>query len=436
MESIIRYIWKYKLYDPLKLFTTASLPVIVINPGICNTDAGPDFLNAKIRVGETLWAGNVEIHVRASDWFRHNHHGNPAYNEVVLHVVAVSDAVVCRESGLPIPQMELKPPEHLKRNIERLLKREGRKPCLASIAGIGSVTLTSWKNALFAERMERKTRDVWRLLAQRDNDWNIAFYITLFRAFGSGLNSDAFERLAAGLPWVYILKHRGSLFQLEALIFGQAGFLDDDDGRANQHYRELRSEYLFLRRKLGLEPVEESMFKLMRVRPANSPHRKLAQLAAIWFEHDLLFSKILDADSVNDIAALLRARPSPYWEVHYHFRDEERQTIGATLGEWGLNTVVINAVVPTMFAFGRANGDEEYCERAMQILENLPAESNRIVETFGSAGLHAANAADSQALIQLDKEYCSKQRCLSCRIGFRLLQDSCPFPASHVVRRS
>ena len=433
MESIIRYVWKYKLYDPSTLITTRSLPVTVIFPGFENTDAGPDFLDAKLRIGEIFWVGNIEIHTRASDWRRHNHNDNPAYDTVVLHVVETSDAVIFNSSGFPIAQLELKVPEYLQRNIERLIDGDGRRPCLMRMSEVNSVTLTSWKNALFAERMERKTRDVCRLLARHGKDWNVVFYVALSRAFGSGLNSDAFELLAAGLPWLYILKHRGNLLQIEALMFGQAGFLDEDDERANDYYRWLKDEYDFLRKKLGLTPMEESMFKLMRIRPANSPHRKLAQLAAIWYEYDIPFSSIMNAGSIETIASILRVQPSEYWRTHYHFRDEGRDTIGATIGEGGLNVIVINAVVPVMFAYGRETGIEEYCDRAMQILESLPPEKNRIVETFRTAGLKAVNAADSQALIQLGKEYCDKRKCLSCRIGFRLLQQSCPFPASHLV---
>ncbi|MDR2498201.1 MAG: DUF2851 family protein [Tannerellaceae bacterium] len=422
MESLLHYVWKHKLYETSELITADNLRVEVIDPGLANANAGPDFFNAKLRIGDTLWAGNVEIHDKASDWFRHRHDEDPAYDSIILHVVGSSDAIICRGNGDRIPQMQMNVPKQLRLNIDWLLSRDRTMPCMQHLAEIAPVKLTSWMNALLSERLERKTRDVWRVLQQHGNDWNATFYIILSRAFGFGLNNDAFEQLASCLPWIYILKHRGSLFQIEALLFGQAGMLAYCDPDANDYYHRLRQEYIFLQQKLSLKPMGESKFKFMRIRPTNSPHRKLAQLAAIWYEHDVLFSRIMKENKVENLANIFRIEPSEYWQSHYHFHDKSSRALYPSMGDSGLSTIVINAVVPLMFAFGRNNRKEEYCERAMLFLETLPAENNRIVDTFRASGLCAHNAGDSQALIQLRNEYCTKRNCLKCRIAFHLLK--------------
>ncbi|MDR2497587.1 MAG: DUF2851 family protein [Tannerellaceae bacterium] len=422
MESLLHYVWKHRLYLPDELITADNLRVEVMAAGLSNADSGPDFLNAKLRIGDTIWVGNVEIHDRASDWFRHHHDADRAYDSVILHVVATCDAVVYRPDGKAVPQAVMRVPEQLRSNIDWLLNHDSAIPCLPRLRDIPAVALTSWKSTLLCERLERKISGVLDTLGKHGNDWNVTFYILLSRAFGFGLNNDAFESLARRLPWIYILKHRSNLFQLEALLFGQAGMLGAEEEGANGYFYQLRNEYAFLKQKLGLTPLDASSFRMMRIRPANSPHRKLAQLAAIWYEHDLLFSRIMKESSLTDLAEIFRIEPSVYWQSHYHFRDGSSRALGATMGESGLNTIVINAVVPLLFAYGRSNRQEEYCERALQFLETLPAENNRIVETFRSAGLCANNAGDSQALIQLRNEYCQTRRCLRCRIGFSLLK--------------
>jgi hypothetical protein len=424
MERLLHYVWKYKLYFPETLVTTEGIPVSVIDTGIPNTDAGPDFFNAKIKIGDTLWAGNVEIHDKASDWFRHHHDTDKAYDSVVLHLVGVADAAVCRTTGAPIPQAVLAIPPTVQRNIDWLMHREEPIPCRSRIREIEPIQLSSWVNALLSERLERKTNDILLLLEQYGDDWNEVFYIILTRSFGFGVNSDAFERLAKSLPFRYIQKQRGSSSQIEAMLFGQAGMLTETIAGCH-YYSLLQQEYKFFAHKFGLQPLDESLFKNLRMRPNNFPHVKLAQLAALWHRYDALFSTIRDEENPEQIKRLFRVHPSDFWQTHYHFHHASPQA-EKLLGANALNIVLINVVVPMLFAFGRKNNLPEYNERAIRFLETIPAEKNMIVSTFCSAGMQAQHAGDSQALIQLKREYCEKKKCLYCRIGFRLLKRSHP----------
>lgn len=419
MERLLHYVWKYRLYPAKPLFTTDGRPVYVIDPGISNTNAGPDFFNAKIKIADTLWAGSVEIHTKASDWLLHRHDKNKSYDAVILHVVGCADCEVRRTGGTMIPQLELAVPDSVVKNIEWLLYRDISLPCLGYISEIEPLHLSSWLDALLGERLERKTADIYRLLEQYENDWNEVFYITLTRNFGFGVNNDIFERLAKSLPLRVIRKQRGSESQIEALLFGQAGLLDEEIDC--HYYRLLQREYRFLRHKFELVPLDCSQLKSLRTRPINFPCIKLAQLAALWTRYDTLFSVILEAGSIGQIKQCFRISPSSYWETHYHFR-----TVSAKkekpIGENSLCILLINTVVPILFAYGVRNKQPEYCDRAIRILESLPPERNSIVSCFCRAGIKASHAGDSQALIQLKRAYCEQKKCLYCRIGFRYLK--------------
>lgn len=425
MERLLHYVWKYKLYRTTSLVTTDGSLIQVIDPGLQNTNAGPDFFNAKIKIDGTLWAGGVEIHEKASDWFVHHHQKDKAYDAVILHVVGLADTAVNRTNGEPIPQLVLPVPQDVARNIDWLLYRETSVPCLHYIRYIDSMHISSWLEALLSERLERKTQDICNLLDQYENDWNEVFYITLTRSFGFGINNDAFERLAKSLPFRYIRKQRGSHSQIEALLFGQAGMLSEEG--ADPYYRLLQREYLFLKHKFGLTPLDLSAFKNLRIRPLNFPYLKVAQLASLWVRYDSLFSVILEAGSPGQIKQYFRISPSGYWNTHYHFRTVSPEK-EKPIGECSLNILLINTVVPVLFTYGLRGKRPEYCDRAIRLLESIPPEKNTIVSFFSKAGIQVAHAGDSQALIQLKREYCEKKKCLYCRIGFRFLKQQGVLP--------
>lgn len=420
MERLLHYVWKYKLYAASPLLTTDGRPVQIIDPGIQNTDAGPDFFNAKVKIGDTVWAGSVEIHDKASDWLLHRHDKDRAYDVVILHVTSLNDQEVRRSNGEPVPQLVLIVPERVRQNIDWLLYREVPLPCLPYLSQIAPLHIDSWIAALLSERLERKTKDIFSLLELYQDDWNEVFYIILTRNFGFGVNNDAFERLARSLPLRCIQKQRSSSSQIEALLFGQAGMLSEEGG--DPYYRLLQREYQFLSHKFSLTPLDSSVFRNLRIRPVNFPYIKVAQLAALWVQHDTLFSAILSAGTPGDIKKYFRITASDYWDTHYHFRNASAKK-EKPVGENSLNILLINTVVPMFFAYGLRNKRPEYCERATRLLESIPPENNTIVSTFCQAGIQVYNAGDTQALIQLKREHCEKKKCLYCRIGFRLLRD-------------
>ncbi|WP_251966997.1 DUF2851 family protein [Parabacteroides sp. AD58] len=421
MEQLLHYLWKYRLYRPSGLTTTQGDTLEIIDPGLENTDAGPDFFNAKIRINGTVWAGSVEIHQKASDWLAHGHSADKAYGNVILHVVETDDGTVFRQNGEAIPQLVLPVPEQVIDNMEWLLTRDSPVACLERLPAIDPVFRLQWMDALLAERLERKTDDILRWLDLYQKDWNEVFYILLCRNFGFGVNSDAFERLARSLPLKCILKQRPSASQVEALFLGQAGLLNDSTGNRHHYYRLLQQEYSFLRKKYGLEPLEPHIFRNLRLRPDATPHIKLVELAAIWIRHDTLFSSVLSARTPRELKDFFRVPASAFWDTHYNFlRPSPHRK--KQLGENALNMLLINTVVPLMFAYGLYHRMDEHKARALRLLASIPPEQNSIISLFSQVGMKPRNAGDTQALIQLKRNYCEQKKCLYCRLGFQLLK--------------
>ena len=305
--------------------------------------------------------------------------------------------------------------------MDWLLSRETALPCVERIQEVEPLQISAWMNTLLTERLERKVSDIFIRLAQNKDDWNEAFYITLMRSFGFGNNSDAFEWLAKSLPFQIIRKQRCNSLQIEALLFGQAGLLAEalDD----PYYQLLQQEYRFLQKKYNLIPVDYGSIKLLRMRPINFPHLRLAQLAAIWTHNDTLFSRILEDNRLETLKKCFDVALSEYWDTHYHFRFPS-PIRKKTIGNHATNIILINTVVPILFAYGKKQQIPQYCSQALQILENIPPESNRLITNFTNAGITVKNAYDTQAIIQLVREYCEKKKCLYCRIGFCLIKSS------------
>ena len=417
-ESILHYVWQNKLFVSQGIKTTDGERVEIIDVGRINTDAGPDFFNAKIKIGDTLWAGNVEIHTASSEWNKHNHQQDKAYDSVILHIVLQADSDVYRIDGTKIPQLELKFPQHIETNYELLFSQQKWIPCADKINQVPSIVIQSWKNALLTERLEQKMSAIESLLDENNRHWEEAFYITLARSFGFGTNSQAFERLAKSLPVSVLGKHKDQLFQLEALLFGQAGLLDletYDDYSAN-----LKKEYEFLRAKYELNPLEKSQWKLLRLRPDNFPHVRIAQFAALIHSSTKLFSKITENPNLTYIRTLFAYETSTYWKANYLFGRESKVRT-KRLGEQSINGLIINTVVPFLFCYADQKKNDDLKDRALQILEQLESEQNAIITGWRSLGLHVDNAFDSQSLLQLKKSYCDEKKCLRCRIGHKIL---------------
>lgn len=418
-EDLLHYIWKYKLYPNENLQTTEGESLEVIDPGISNKDAGPDFFNAKIKIGSKLWAGNVEIHRSSSDWIKHHHHTDKAYDSVILHIAENINEEIYNEKGQRIPQLRITVPLKLRQNADFLIFSNVTFPCRFSLNDIPNEQMRSWLDALAIERLERKTNDIFLHLERFNNSWDETFYILLSRNFGFGLNSDEFERLALSLPYTYILKHANNLFQVEALLFGQAGMLKDED-IGDDYYFLLRKEYDFLRKKFTLKNIDNVLFKSLRSRPQGFPQLRIAELAAVVQHSGRLFSSLLEIENYEQLRMLFCVDTSKYWQTHYTFGKESGK-IAKHLGNDSLDSILINTVAPLLFAYGKKNDMEKYCDRAIQLLESLKPEKNNIVRDFKSAGITPENAFDTQALIQLRKAYCDRRKCLFCRIGHALL---------------
>ena len=404
------------------LQTTTGEPVEVINAGLPNTNAGPDFFNAKLKIGGTLWVGNIEVHTLASDWMRHGHDKDAAYDNVILYVAETVDCEVFRANGVPVPQLQLPCPDPVRQRYDELSHAEIYPPCYSILSSLPKLTVHSWLSALQVERFEQKARVIATRLERCNNHWEDVFFITLARNFGFGLNGDAFEAWASRLPFRAIDKHRDDLFQVEAFFFGQAGLLDEELPDADGYYLKLQKEFRYLQHKFELSvPMTATQWRFLRLRPGNFPHVRLAQLANLYYKERSLFSRIMEADTLEAVRKLLTVTTSPYWEEHFNFRkvssSREKQ-----VGKNAQNLIIINTVVPFLYTYGLHKADELLCERATGFLESLKAEDNHIIRHWSGAGLPVSTAADSQALLQLQKEYCDKKDCLRCRFGFEYLR--------------
>ena len=424
MEKLLHYVWQHKLFPLTPLTTNEGLSVEVIDPGLHNTNAGPDFFNAKVKIDGTMWVGNVEIHERATDWFRHKHDQDPAYDSVILHVVGISDCEIPIKNQRILPQMELAVPEEVLRNYQELLAEEAFPPCYRVIPEIPTLIVHSWMSALTTERLENKTKRIEEWLRKTDGDWQRTFFITLARNFGFGTNADAFEEWATHIPMMAVGKHRDDIFQVEAFFFGQAGLLSDEvvpEQRRDDYYLKLQREYAFLAHKFSLTPMEAKNWRFLRLRPQNFPHIRLAQLVNLYHSQRADFSRLLEADSIDALMALFTTSVTPYWENHFTF-GEESNAHSKILQPASLRLLLINTVAPLLFAYGRYNMDENRCEHAFELLEKLEAEQNYITRSWKKAGITVDNAADSQALIELRKNYCDRKDCLRCRFGCEYLR--------------
>lgn len=421
MEQILQYVWKHKLFQ-MNLKTTDGVPIEIIDIGLQNTNAGPDFSNVKIKVGEQLWVGNVEIHQTSKDWYKHKHHEDKAYNSVILHIVEFADKDVLNENGLSIPQCEISYSREIKNNIEFLLRTDIPISCCNYIGNIESIYIKNWLDALIIERLERKTNDLKKILERYNNSWSHVFYILLCRHMGFGLNTDAFELLGHSIPINSLLKQADNTNQLEAILLGQAGLLEDLDSK-EEYIASLTNEYKFLKNKYQLKSLDKSLFKFSRMRPSSSIYIRIAQLAALLQNIQGLPRKILESKDVGQIRLLFHVNASEYWQTHYNFESVSTKK-HKYIGDSSLDILIINVVVPFLFSYGSAHGNEEYINKAINILEKLKPENNFIIKLFSEYGLKVNTASDSQALIQLKREYCEKNKCLYCKIGYHILSKS------------
>ena len=429
MEQLLHYCWKHKMWPLGEMLTTDDRRVEVIDPGLHNRNSGPDFFNAKVKLGGTLWVGNVEIHDRSSDWYVHGHDSDVHYNNVVLHVVGVADRDVQTEAGDFVPQLVLEVPQRVHDNYEELLRTDSYPPCYRIIPQLTSLTVHSWMAALQTERLEQKTIAIGERVRQAGGSWEDAYFQTMARNYGFGINGDAFEEWARHIPLQAVGKHRDDLFQIEAIFLGQAGLLElsaiperyQQQALSEGYFSKLRNEYQYLAHKFSLTPMDASLWRFLRLRPQNFPHIRISQLANLYYQRKAGLSALIDCKDTVAMAEMLRTQVTPYWETHYTFGSESVKN-AKHLSPFSINLLMINTCVPMLFAYGRHAMKESLCDRAFDILEQLKAENNHIIRMWKECGLDVKSAGNSQALIQLKREYCDKRECLRCRIGYEYLK--------------
>jgi len=420
-EEFLQYIWENSLFETENLQTTGGLPVKIINVGKRNSDSGPDFFNARIKIDDTIWVGNVEIHRLSSDWERHNHSTDKAYNNVILHVAEIIDKPVFRSNGEEIPALVLRYPAALKTNYQKLIDAKTWIACQNQFHKIDPIILQLGFNRLMIERLEDKTTEILTRLQANNNDWNATFYQMLARMFGFKVNAVPFELLAKSLPVEILAKHKINLFQLEALLFGNSGLLNEQL-LGDDYYINLRNEYSFLYKKYQLKGIESHLWKFMRLRPGNFPTVRISQFAMLIHRSHGLFSKIIEIESINELKQLFKVQASEYWNQHYNFNKKSKQNSVKELGESSINSVILNVVIPFLFVYGDKQNKENLKNRSLEFLEKLPAEVNSIVEKWQKLGVESHSAFETQALLQLKNKYCELKKCLNCQIGVKLVR--------------
>ena len=419
-EVFLHHIWKYRLFNSKELATTDGEPVEVIRTGQHNTDAGPDFFNAQVKIGTTTWAGNVEIHQKSSEWNKHHHATDSAYGNVILHVVYEHDEEVFTHENIRIVTVELKGrfDPGIFSNYENLLRSSRWIPCEDHIGKVDSLTISSWLERMMIERLEIKSGFVLDTLSVNKNNWEETCYQQLARNFGFYTNSLPFEILARSVPLQLTGKHKDQIKQLEALLFGQAGLLNI---RFNDRYATLlQTEYEFLKKKYSLVSMDPGQWKFLRLRPSNFPTIRIAQLAQLLHNNGSLFSMFLEKEELKDFESIFSIGVSDYWESHYTF-DRMSPPKPKPLGESARMNILINTVVPLLFAYGRFNNEEKYKNRAVRFLEEIPPEENVVISQWKAMGITVDNSARTQALIHQKNSYCNLKKCLFCSVGNKII---------------
>ncbi len=409
-EEFIYYLWENRLLH-LDLKTTDNEDITILSVGIRNHDSGADFVNARIKIGDALWAGQVEIHVRASDWFKHNHHNDANYDSVILHVVYENDT-----DSLKIPTLEIKDKFDISifHKYNWFFGSRNWIPCGEFVGGVQNFTLISWLDRMLVEHFENECKDLDFKLKNNQYDWEQAFYQRLMRYFGLKVNNDSFEYLSRILPLNLLLRHRDNDIYIESMMFGCAGFLERD---FEEDYPSLlKRDFMMLKSKFGLKVMPLSNWKFLRLRPPNFPTIRIAQLAKIITKNGNMFSKIRDADDIQEIRDLFDIELNSYWDNHFQFDKTSKVERRKILGKTAVDLIIINAIVPMLFYYGHTHSLESYKEKAMSFLEQIEAEDNLIIRNFQNSGVVLQNAFQTQAILYMYKYYCKRRRCLECRI--------------------
>jgi Protein of unknown function (DUF2851) len=420
-EDLLQYIWKFQRYQLNELTTTSGDRLQIIHPGIFNTNQGPDFLEAKIKINDTTWAGNIELHINSSHWNQHRHSGDQHFNNVILHVVWNHDMEIPDASGVNLPTLELQSrvSKLLLAGYRQLMESPGFISCEKQVLAINDLTLSAWKQRLIVERLLKKAEAIRAVFKQTNDHWEETFWWLIAANFGGKINGPVFQKVAQSLPLTLLAKHKNNVIGIEALLLGQAGLLKNNF--SEKYPQMLQKEYNFLCKKYQLKAVDGQLC-FLRMRPANFPSIRLAQLAMLIHKSEHFFSKIKEADSLNEVEKMLAVDANDYWHYHYLLDDIADFKI-KRLGKQMTGNILINTIVPLLFAYGLHYNKDDYKEKAIQWLQEIARENNSITKGFELLGFSNQHAGDSQFLLQLKNEYCEHKFCLQCAIGNSLLKN-------------
>jgi len=416
-EKLLQFIWQFRYFGLHDLYLESGENIFIIFPGHPNANQGPDFLYAKIKIEETTWIGNIELHLQTSQWKKHEHDEDKNYNNVILHVVWEND-VLMPERNIPTLVLQHRVSKLLLEKYKEWMESPAIIPCKKNIQQVNDIVWLSWKQRLLVERLQRKSMIVQQYLKQNNDHWEETLWWLIAGNFGIKVNTVAFEAVARSISVQILAKHKNNIHQLEALLLGQAGLLDNDF--TDSYPLMLKKEYLFLKGKYHLPGVYQNVH-FLRMRPGNFPTIRLSQLAALIHGSSHLFSRIKEAKTIGEIKKLLAVTPNDYWHYHYVF-DELSAFKKKTMGRQTIENIIINTIVPVLYTYGSLHIDEIYKSRSMEWLEGIAPEENAIIEKWKRIKMSPKNSFESQALLELNASYCDKKRCLECAIGNSLLK--------------
>lgn len=422
-EEFLHFVWKNRLFKSTVFKTIKGEEIDIIDPGSYNRDSGPDFFNSRIKIGDTEWAGNVEIHINSSDWIKHHHNSDNAYNNVILHVVARHDREINTASGICPETVIIDWPEEVHKKYEEYLYNPGVIACSNDLDNIDKFTQKHWINSMAVQRLIGKATVIRPILSATKNNWEETLYRLFCKYYGANTNSEPFYLLACSMPLKIIRKHSDNRFQIEALLFGQAGMLMEGlfgDDVYDEYYFKLKKEYIILRKKYSLKPLDGFLWKFHRMRPANFPTLRISQLAGLLSKNESMFSFIREAKSADHLMKGLEAESSEYWKTHFTFGHSRRGNPKRT-GRTQLELLIINTVIPLVFLYGQINDDQYYRDLAVDLLDSIKPENNRIIRQWKESGIIAVSAMDTQGLIHLRNSLCKNRLCLNCQIGTKLI---------------
>ena len=420
-EDFLHYVWLYKMFSKVDFKTTGNEHLSIIKSGLHNKNAGPDFLNAQLKIDGQTWIGNVEIHLKASDWYLHNHEKDLNYDAVILHVVWENDVAIFMKNNKPIPTLVLKnfiDETVLNKYKNLFLAPTTWLPCKNAISTVDKFIFNNWKERLFFDRLERKSEEINTLLQQENNNFEAVLFQLLIKNFGLKVNGNSFFRLAQSVDYSVIKKLSFHTNQLAALLFGQAGFLEEET--EDDYQKELRKEYDYLKHKFKLNHIPKNEFSFFRMRPNNFPTIRIAQLVALFHKHQNLFSKLIAIDNLEEFYELFTVVVNPFWQTHYNFDSISKKSPKKITTSF-VDLLIINTIIPLKFLFQKSRG-EVHEEFFLVLLKKMKPEKNSIISKFSEIGVSSKNAFDTQALLELKNNYCAPKRCLECAIGNTILK--------------